>query len=70
MDEIDLEDNSYINLVAYYGEREDSLVGVFRGKFKLNIDMFNNLTYMIIICLILLLVILFVLWKKKQDDEW
>lgn len=70
MDDIDLEDNPYINLVAYYGEKEESLVGVFRGKFELNIDMYSGTTYLIAICLILVLLVLFFLWKKKQDDEW
>lgn len=70
MDDVDLEDNSYINLVAYYGEREDSLVGVFRGKFELDVDLFNGTTYMIVLVLLAILVLVFVLWKKKQDDEW
>jgi hypothetical protein len=70
LDDEDLSDNAYVNLVAYYGEREASLVGVFRGKFELDIDAFSGMTYLIAVCLVLLLVLIFVLWKKKQDDEW
>ncbi len=70
MDNEDLEDNSYVNVVAYYGEREMSLVGVFRGKFELDIDMFSRTTYMIVACIVLLVLLLVVLWKKKKDNEW
>jgi len=70
MDDADLTDNPYVNLVAYYGEREESLVGVFRGKFELDVDMFSGTTYLIVVCLILLLLLLIVLWRKKQDNEW
>ncbi|MBS3088090.1 hypothetical protein J4226_05855 [Candidatus Pacearchaeota archaeon] len=70
MDDADLIDNPYVNLVAYYGEREESLVGVFRGKFELDVDMFSGTTYLIVVCLILLLLLLIVLWRKKQDNEW
>src|SRR3989339_331714 len=70
MDDADLIDNPYVNLVAYYGEREERLVGVFRGKFELDVDMFSGTTYLIVVCLILLLLLLIVLWRKKQDNEW
>ncbi len=70
MDDADLIDNPYVNLVAYYGEREESLVGVFRGKFELDVDMFSGTTYLIVVCLILLLLLVVVLWRKKQDNEW
>ena len=70
MDDADLEDNPYVNLVAYYGEREDSLVGVFKGKFELDLDMLSGMTYLIILIIIVILVLALILWKKKQDDEW
>ena len=70
MDSEDLDDNLYMNVVAYYGEKEESLVGVFRGKFELDIDAFSGTTYLIVVCLILLLLVLAVLWQKKQDNEW
>jgi hypothetical protein len=70
MDDVDLEENSYVNVVAYYGERENSLVGVFRGKFELDIDMFSGMTYLIVLVLVALLVLVGVLWKKKIDNEW
>ncbi|MCD4771339.1 hypothetical protein K8R30_02880 [archaeon] len=70
MDDGDLEDNPFVNVVAYYGEREEVLVKVFRGKFDLDIDMFTGMTYLIVLVVILLIVVLLVLWKKKRDDEW
>jgi hypothetical protein len=70
MDDEDLDENPYINLIAYYGEREESLVNAFREKFKLNVDLFSGVVYMIIVVVILLVVLLVVLWKKKRDDEW
>jgi len=70
MDDGDLEDNPFVNVVAYYGEREQVLVKVFRGKFDLDIDMFTGMTYLIVLVLILLIVVGLVLWKKKRDDEW
>lgn len=70
MDESDLRDNKLVDLVVYYGEREDSLVKVFRGKFDLDIDMFSGAVYLIVVVLILLILLLVILWKKKRDDEW
>jgi len=70
MSDEDLEDNPFVNVVAYYGEREQVLVKVFRGKFDLNIDMFTGMTYLIAIVLLLLIVVGLILWKKKRDDEW
>ena len=69
MSDKDLEDNDFVNVVAYYGEREEVLVKMFKGKFALDIDLFNNLTYAIVVCLILLILVLLILWRKKQDDE-
>ena len=70
MAEEDLEDNSIVSLVAYYGERQDSLVKDFRGKFELDIDYFTFLTYVIIalIILIIILVILIIIIKRRDDD--
>lgn len=70
MDVEDLDDNPFVDAIAYYGEREDTLVKVFRGKFDLNIDVLTGTTYLIILVLILLIVLALYLWKRKQDDEW
>jgi len=70
MDEKDLEDNEFIDLTAYYGERQDSLVKIFKGKFKLEIQTFPLLTYIIIILIILivlLIIISFILRKKEEE---
>ena len=70
MSEDDLYDNELVNAVAYFGEREETLVKVFRGKFKLNVDLLTRTTWAIILVVILILVIGIILWKRKQDDEW
>jgi len=66
----DIDDNPFINLVAYYGEREDSLVKTFKGKFELEIERFTKITYAIIIIVILLILLAIYLWKLKRNDEW
>jgi hypothetical protein len=70
MSDEDLDDNPFVNVMAYYGEREEVLVKVFKGKFDLDIDMFTGMTYLIVLVVILLVVVGLVLWKKKRDDEW
>ena len=66
----DLYDNEFVDAVAYFGEREETLVKVFRGKFKLNIDNLTGTTWAIILVLIAIVVIFFILWKRRKDDEW
>lgn len=66
----DLYENEYVDAVAYYGEREDALVQMFKGKFELNIDLLTGTTWMIILVMILLILVLLYLWKRKKDDEW
>ncbi|MCK5450086.1 hypothetical protein KAI32_04415 [Candidatus Pacearchaeota archaeon] len=71
MDAEDLADNPYVDVVAYYGEREESLVNIFRkGNFELDIDEFTTTTYLIALVLILLVLIGFYLWRMKQNKEW
>lgn len=70
MDDEDLDENPYVNAVAYFGQREDSLVGVFRGKFELKIDALTGTTWAIIVVVILLILLLLFVWKRKKDDDW
>ncbi|MCK4997514.1 hypothetical protein KAS08_04365 [Candidatus Pacearchaeota archaeon] len=70
MNNDDLYDNQFVNAVAYFGEREETLIKVFRGKFELNVDNLTGTTWAIILVLILIIVIGLVLWKRKRDDEW
>jgi hypothetical protein len=70
MDERDLNDNQFVDLTAYYGEREDSLVKVFRGKFELNISSFGILTYLVIILgVIIVALIVVVIFLRRRDEE-
>lgn len=67
----DLENNEYVNLRILSGEREDSLVHILEGKFKLEIESLAILTYAIIgLCiLIVALIIIIVVIKKRQDKN-
>jgi len=69
LDDADLDDNEFVDVVAYYGEREESLVGVFKGKFELDIDMFSGVVVLIGVVVLLLFLLLVILWKKKQENE-
>jgi len=71
MDEQDLRDNPFINLKAYYGERETALVKMLKGKYELNIDLFSTLTYMMIVLFILLILLLLIIFFiRRRDEEW
>ncbi|RMD45391.1 hypothetical protein D6829_02450 [Candidatus Pacearchaeota archaeon] len=71
MTEKDLESNPFVNVIAYYGEREDSLVHQFKGKFKLDVDILNTLTFSIIVIAIVLVVLLIVVFViKRRDEDW
>ncbi len=67
----DLADNEYVDLTAYYGEREDSLVKVYKGRFKLGIVSFGALLYviMILIIIIVILIIFIIIIKRREEDE-
>ena len=73
MNDEDLEDNIFVNLNAYYGEREDSLVKNFRGRFELKIQRYTMTTYAIIaLIIIIIIIVLILIWMKrrKDDDDW
>lgn len=73
MTEEDLKDNDYIDLVAYYGEREDALVNTYKKRFELNIDRYTAVTYLIIVLIILLILLLlwfFILKRRRKEDDW
>ena len=69
VDDADLEDNSFVDLTAYYGERKESLVNLFKGRFELGFQRFTTLTYLILISIliILILIILMIILKKKDE---
>jgi hypothetical protein len=70
MSEGDLADNPLVDLTAYYGEREDSLIKLFQGKFELGIQSITPLTIALIVAIVLLLFLILLLWRrrKKEDD--
>ena len=77
MSEEDLEKNKFVNLIAYYGEREDGLVKVFKGRFELKIQSISfatiGLVTLIITIIIALFILFFLFFKKRKDkdeDEW
>ncbi len=71
MSEEDLADNAFVDLTVYSGEREDSLVHSFNGKFDLEVERVTIITYVIIILLIIvvILVIFIILLKRKEKKE-
>ncbi len=71
MTEEDLQDNNFVDLLAYYGEKPDSLVNLFTGRFELSIQQFTLLTYSIfaLIIIIIILIIIAIIIKRREDDE-
>jgi hypothetical protein len=68
----DLSENSFVNIIAYYGEREDNLVKILKGRFELGIETISYATIgMIVLILIVIasLVFLIIFWKRRKDDD-
>jgi hypothetical protein len=67
MEEEDLEDNRFVDLYGYYGEKEDSLVKAVKGRYELGIESFSKRTYAIvaIVCLIIILLI----FRRNRKNE-
>lgn len=67
----DLEDNSIVSLVVYYGERSDSLVKVLRGEFSLDVIFFSTMTIiLIVVSLIILLLIVILIVSRMREDRF
>jgi len=68
----DLEKNNYVKMTVYSGEREDSLVHILTGQFKLEVESLAILTYAIITLaiIIIVLIIIIIIVKKKQREEY
>jgi len=71
MTEEDLASNPFVELTAYSGEREDSLVHTFNGKFELKIETLTIMAYFIIILIVvvIILIIFIILLKRREKDE-
>ncbi|GBE20009.1 hypothetical protein BMS3Abin17_00741 [archaeon BMS3Abin17] len=75
MDNEDLEENNFVNVIVYYGERENSLVKILKGKFELDVEFLSFATIGIIVLILIILsslIILIILFKKrkKENDLW
>jgi hypothetical protein len=66
----DLERNPSVNLLAFSGEREDSLVHTFKGTYPLQIELLSVLAYMTIALAVIIavLLILIILLRKRERD--
>ena len=60
-------------MIAYYGEREDSLIKILKGRFELEIEFFFfetigliALTAVVIITIVILLILL---WKRRKEKD-
>ncbi len=67
--EEDFESNSFINVVAHYGERQTSLIKIFSGRFELKITILTTLTYLIILVILIIIGLLFLYKKAKKDED-
>ncbi len=67
----DLAENSFVDVVAYYGERRDSLVNVLEKRFELNLQRFNLLTYIIffLVFIIIVFIILAFIARRKEEED-
>jgi len=68
----DLQENNFVNVIAYYGQREDSLVKIMKGRFELKIELISYATIGLLtigVIVIIAMIILFFLWKKRRDED-
>jgi len=75
MTDEDLKENSFVDVVAYYGEREDSLIKILKGKFELKIETISfatiGLIVLVLIVLTSLVILIFLFLKRrKEKDDW
>lgn len=67
--EDDLLNNPFVNLIANYGERENSLVKTITGKQELMIESFTLTTYAIIGTTIIMIILIFLFFKRRKEEE-
>lgn len=70
MDETDLKDNRLIETYVYYGERQESLVKLAKGRFEVVVHKLSTITKMMIslAILILILIIIALILKRRDAD--
>ncbi|MBU0907077.1 MAG: hypothetical protein KKE05_02870, partial [Nanoarchaeota archaeon] len=72
MSDADLDANPFVDVIVYYGEREDSLVKVQRGRFELKIETISFVTIGLIALIVVIVAaffILFFLWRRRKKEE-
>jgi len=72
LSDADIQNNPYVDLSVFSGEKEDNLVNTLEGRFPLNVEIFTILTYSIIgvILLIVVLIILLIIRKKNKKNYY
>jgi len=67
----DIEKNEYIDVYVYYGEKEDSLTKLIKGKLKLEVKglLFIILMIILAILIIAILIFLILLWRKRRNED-
>lgn len=72
MSDEDLGKNSFVDVIVNYGEKEDSLVKMFKGRFELKIESLSILTYAIIalaIAILVLIIIIIILKRREKNYD-
>jgi hypothetical protein len=75
MTDEDLDANQFVNVIAYFGEREDSLVKVIQGKYELKIESISYATIGLVVLIIVILGTIFFLFfwwrrRRKEEEDW
>ena len=65
----DLQENPLADLTAYYGEKEDSLVKVFQGKFTLEIQNISTSMILIILSILIVIILIILIWKRRKNEQ-
>ena len=68
LNDYDLENNEFINFIAYYGQREDSLVKILKGKIELEIKRIDVTFYTVLAIIILLALLLLLIIIKRRKE--
>lgn len=63
----DFENNNYVKVKVYYGQRERSMIKIVAGEYQFIIAKGQYIIYGIVIILVILLILLFVLGKKCDN---
>ncbi len=69
--EYDLNQNNFVTVVSYYGEKRDSLVNVLEKRFELDYQRFSLLTYIIfiLIFIIIIFIILLIIARRREKED-